>query len=101
MEPPIKTLKRCPSWSKVSGMMAEWSNYEHRGAALAPERANEIAAHFYAVNHAKRRGAPMPRDWSTVHNSMPYQLAGWADKIAASPIITTANRLTTYFVELA
>lgn len=97
----IKTLTRCPSWNTASGMMAEWSNYEHRGAALSPERANEIAANFYAVHHAKRTGAAMPRDWSTVHSSMPYQLAGWADKIAASSLIATANRLMTYFIETA
>jgi hypothetical protein len=93
------TIKRCPSWSKVSGMLAEWGNFLHRNAPLSPSRASEIAAHLVAASICKAQGLPMPKDWARAHPSLPYQCGATSQKIADHPMVKGANDLPTYWIE--
>lgn len=92
-------IKRCPSWSLVSGLLGEWGRFEHHGTHLSPARAAEIAAYLYAAWHCKRRGLKMPKDWTRCHPSMPAQVGAIADRICAHPLIAGMNDQPTYWIE--
>lgn len=91
--PHVIAIRRCPSWSKVSGLLGEWNAYQRGRVPMSPDRAAMIAGELMAVVYAKRQGRPMPKDWGRCHPSLPYQMQKHVDAILECDLIRMANEL--------